>query len=96
TYGAGWVVLAVRLVDTAMVIALGRALGLSLFFEAALALLFAVCCVGFIDYRFNTNPKTAKRMAVYAGLYIVAFDVILAIELVRRYGLTIAGMEVAP
>lgn len=95
-YGAAWVVLGIRLVDTALVITIGRVLGLSLLFEAALAVLFLVCLVGFFDYRFNTNPRTAKRMALYAGLYIVAFDLMLAMELVRQHGLTFAGLEIAP
>ena len=94
-YGAAWVVIAIRLIDTGLVIWLGRHLGLGLAFEIALILLFLVCLVGFVDYRFHTHSRTAKRLETYAGLYIVAFDVILAVALVRLHGLSFAGLEIA-
>jgi UbiA prenyltransferase family protein len=87
TYGAAYAVLALRAVDTGLVALVGWHLGLPPSFYAALVLLFAVCLVGFFQYRFRTSRKTAKRMELYAGLYIVAFDLILAVEIARRYGL---------
>jgi hypothetical protein len=33
------------------------------------------------------NRKTAKRMETYAGLYIIAFDLILAVEIARKWGI---------
>ncbi len=87
TYGAAYVVLLIRVIDTALVALVGWHLGLSPWFYAALVLLFLVCLVGFFQYRFHTNRKTAKRMETYAGMYVIAFDVILAIEIVRRYGI---------
>jgi 4-hydroxybenzoate polyprenyltransferase len=84
TYGAAYVVLAIRVIDTLLVSCVGLHLGLSLWFYAVLALLFAVCSVGFLQYRFRTSPKTARRMETYAGIYIIAFDLVLAIELARR------------
>lgn len=87
TYGAAYVVLIVRVIDTGLVALVGYHLKLSLWFYAALVLLFAVCMVGFVHYRFWTTPKTARRMELYAGIYIIAFDLTLAIELVRRHGL---------
>jgi 4-hydroxybenzoate polyprenyltransferase len=87
TYGAAWVVLVIRVIDTALVALVGWHLGLSPWFYGALTLLFLVCLVGFFQYRFHTNRKTAKRMETYAGVYVVAFDVILAAEIARRYGI---------
>jgi hypothetical protein len=49
--------------------------------------LFLVCLIGFFDFRFRTSRKTARRMEIYAGLYVVAFDLILAVEIARIYGL---------
>jgi 4-hydroxybenzoate polyprenyltransferase len=86
TYGAAYAVLLIRLVDTAMVALVGSVLGAASWFFAALIALFAVCLVGFFDYRFRTNSRTAKRMEVYAGMYIVAFDLILAVEILRIQG----------
>jgi hypothetical protein len=51
--------------------------------------LFLVCLVGFFQYRFDTNRKTAKRMELYAGMYVIAFDVILAVAIVVRYGVRV-------
>jgi 4-hydroxybenzoate polyprenyltransferase len=87
TYGAAYVVLLIRVIDTALVALVGWHLGLSPWFYAALVLLFLVCLVGFFQYRFHTNRKTAKRMETYAGMYVIAFDLILAVEIVRRYGI---------
>ncbi len=86
-YGAAYVVLGVRVVDTALVALVGLHLGLSPWFYAALVALFLVCLVGFCQFRFATSPKTARRMETYAGMYIVAFDLILALAIVRRHGL---------
>ena len=41
-----------------------------------------LCASGrFFQYRFDTNRKTAKRMETYAGMYIIAFDVILTVAI---------------
>jgi 4-hydroxybenzoate polyprenyltransferase len=89
TYGAAYLVLLIRVIDTGLVALVGWHLGLSLWFYAALVALFLVCLVGFFQYRFHTNRKTAKRMEVYAGMYIIAFDLILAIEIARKFGVTL-------
>jgi 4-hydroxybenzoate polyprenyltransferase len=89
TYGAAYLVLLLRAVDTGLVALVGWHLGLSPWFYAALIALFLVCLVGFFQYRFHTNRKTAKRMETYAGMYIIAFDLILAVEIARRFGVTL-------
>jgi len=86
-YGAAYVVLGIRVVDTALVAAVGLHLGLSIWFFVGIGALFVVCLVGFLQYRFRTSARTAKRMETYAGIYIVAFDLILAIEIVRKFGI---------
>jgi 4-hydroxybenzoate polyprenyltransferase len=88
-YGAAWVVLAIRVVDTGLVALVGHHLGLSGWFHGALVALFLVCLVGFFQYRFHTTPKTARRMETYAGMYIIAFDLILAVEIARIQGLEV-------
>lgn len=91
TYGAAYVVLLVRVIDTALVALVGYHLNLSLWFYAALVVLFAVCMIGFIHYRIWTTPQTARRMGLYAAIYIIAFDLTLAVEIARRYGLELHG-----
>jgi 4-hydroxybenzoate polyprenyltransferase len=87
TYGAAYVVLLIRGIDTALVALVGWHLGLPSGFYAALVALFLVCLAGFFQYRFRTSRKTAKRMEVYAGMYIIAFDVILATAIARKWGI---------
>jgi 4-hydroxybenzoate polyprenyltransferase len=89
TYGAAYLVLLIRVIDTALVALVGWHLGLSPWFYAALVALFLVCLVGFFQYRFDTNRKTAKRMETYAGMYIIAFDVILTVAILARYGMRV-------
>jgi 4-hydroxybenzoate polyprenyltransferase len=86
TYGAAYIVLAIRVVDTALVMLVGRHLGLPRWFDAALVALFLVMLIGFFQFRFQTSPKTAKRMETYAGMYIIAFDLILATAIGGMYG----------
>jgi 4-hydroxybenzoate polyprenyltransferase len=90
TYGAAYVVLAIRVIDTALVAAAGWHLGFHWWFYVALVGLYAACLVGFFRYRFHTNAKTAKMMEVYAGVYIIAFDLLVAIELARQYGVHVS------
>jgi 4-hydroxybenzoate polyprenyltransferase len=91
TYGAAWVVLGIRVVDTVLVILVGRHLGLGWGFTAALVALFAVCLVAFFQFRYHTSRKTAKRMETYAGIYIIAFDLILAAAISYRFGLALGA-----
>jgi 4-hydroxybenzoate polyprenyltransferase len=91
TYGAAYAVLLVRVIDTGMVALVGLHLGLPPWFYLILVALFCVCLLGFFQYRFTTTPRTARRMEIYAGMYIVAFDITLAIALVVRHGLHIGS-----
>ena len=90
TYGAAYAVLIVRVIDTGIVALVGWHIGASAWFYWALVGLFFLCLIGFYQYRFNTSAKTAKRMETYAGLYIIAFDLILAFELIRSHGVQIS------
>jgi len=92
TYGAAYLVLLIRVIDTGLVALVGYHLRVSPWFYIALVTLFAVCMIGFFQYRFRTTPKTARRMETYAGMYIVAFDLTLAIELGWTYGIHFTGL----
>ncbi len=90
TYGAAYLVLLIRVIDTGLVMLIGRHLQLSGWFYGVLIALFLVCTIGFFQYRFQTNRATAKRMEIYAGIYILAFDLALACELGRTHGISIS------
>jgi len=86
TYGAAYLVLAIRVVDTGLVTLVAHHLGLSVWFYGWLLLMFLICLVGFFHYRFRTTTATARQLATYAGFYIVAFDLALTVELICTYG----------
>ena len=90
-YGAAYVVLLIRVIDTGLVALVGYHLQFSSWFFVALGGLFAICMVGFAQYRFRTSSKTAKRMEAYAGMYIIVFDMTLVIELARIHGVNWSG-----
>lgn len=92
TYGAAYAVLLIRLIDTALVCLVASHLGMSSWFYILVLGLFLVCMIGFVQYRFQTSPATARRMMTYASFYIVAFDLALAVELGRTYGVTLGGI----
>lgn len=85
TYGAAYLVILIRVVDTLLVSLVGWHLGLSPLFYGALGALFLLCLVGLLQFRFRTSRVTARRMESYAGIYIIAFDLILAVEIARAY-----------
>ena len=87
TFGAAYVVLLIRAIDTGLVAAVGHHLGFSNWFYVALVVLYAVCLFGFFQYRFRPTARHAKMMEVYAGMYMIVFDLLVAVELGRRYGL---------
>jgi 4-hydroxybenzoate polyprenyltransferase len=91
TYGAAYVVLLIRVIDTGLVALVGYHLQFSTWFFVALVGLFGICMIGFLHYRFWTSPKTAKRMESYAGMYIIVFDMTLVIELGRIHGVNLSG-----
>lgn len=91
TYGAAYLVLVIRIIDTVLVALVASHLGLSVWFYLLLVVLFLVCLVGVLQYRFQTSTATAKRLGIYAGIYIVAFDLALAIELGRKFGIGWSG-----
>ncbi|UDQ98809.1 UbiA family prenyltransferase [Lentisphaerota bacterium WC36G] len=87
TYGAAYMVILIRVIDTLMVAFVGWYLNLSYRFYLVLITLFLVCCIGLYQFRFNTCRKTARRMETYAGMYIIVFDLTLAIEILLRYSI---------
>ena len=87
TFGAANLVLIIRAIDTALVAAVGWHLGVSNWFYIALIVLYAVCLFGYFQYRFRPTPRHAKMMEVYAGMYMIVFDLLVAVELARKYGL---------
>jgi 4-hydroxybenzoate polyprenyltransferase len=65
----------------------GRTLNFGGWYHWAVGGLLLGVALGVGHFRWSTTTATAARLAVYAGLFIFAFDWLLAVELIRLYGL---------
>lgn len=79
-------VLVIRLIDTAMVASVGIVLELSIWFYVAILAMLLATLYSYIRFVLNMSATAAKQLEIVAGLYIIAFDLALAIELFRKYG----------
>lgn len=86
---AATLVVVIRLIDTAMVATIGWRLGLSPYFFAAITGLLIATLISYARFCRRPSTKTAKTLERVAGLYIIAFDAALAIELIRKFGVTL-------
>jgi 4-hydroxybenzoate polyprenyltransferase len=59
-------------------------------YHAAVAGLLLAVVAGVLDFRLHTSTAAAARLPLYAGVFIFAFDLLLAAELIRLHGLVLA------
>ncbi len=90
-YTAGYVAMALRVLNTILAWMVGVYLDLGTFYYAGLIVLFLICVAGFLRFRLHTTRKTSKGLEAYGGGYIILFYFILAVELYRIYGITLGG-----
>jgi 4-hydroxybenzoate polyprenyltransferase len=83
---AATIVLAIRLIDTVMVMAVGKHLDLSGWFFAVIITMFLATLISYTLFVSQLTTVTAKRLERVAGMYIIGFDLALAIELIRNFG----------
>ena len=83
---AATIVLVIRLIDTAMVMAVGAHLGLSGWFFAVIIVMLLATLFSYSMFVSQLTTETAKRLEKVAGMYIIGFDLALAIELIRKFG----------
>ncbi len=90
-FTAGYVALALRILNTGLAWVVGLYLGLGLFYYAGLIVLFLVCLGGLLHFRLKPSRRTARALEAYGGGYIILFYFVLAVELFRQYGMTFGG-----
>jgi 4-hydroxybenzoate polyprenyltransferase len=90
-FTAGYVVLALRVLNTVLAWIVGIYLDLGTFYYAGLIVLFLATMAGLLRFRLNPTPKTAKNLEAYGGGYIIMFYFVLAAELFRIHGVTLGG-----
>jgi len=59
-------------------------------YHGTVAALLLVVTFGVLRFRLKTTTTTAANLQIYAGMFIFAFDILLAVELIRLHGLVVA------
>jgi succinate dehydrogenase/fumarate reductase cytochrome b subunit len=93
TYGAVHAVWLVRIIATALVAVLGYHLQVSIWFYVVLAMLFIAALIASLPFYWQASQSAARRMESYAGIYIVVFNITLAVELACTYGVRFTGLK---
>jgi len=57
-------------------------------YHALVAALLLIVALGVFHFRLRTTTTTAANLQIYAGMFIFAFDILLAAELIRLNGLS--------
>jgi len=57
-------------------------------YHGTVAALLLIVTLGVLRFRLKTTTATATNLQIYAGLFIFAFDILLAVELIRLHGVT--------
>lgn len=68
----------------------GFLLHFGVWYHVTVAILLLIVAAGMLHFRLRTNTATAANLPLYAGMFIFAFDVLLAVELIRLHGLVFA------
>jgi len=58
-------------------------------YHGTVAALLLVVAFGVLRFRLKTTTATAANLQIYAGMFIFAFDILLAAELIRLHGLVL-------
>ncbi len=65
----------------------GALLHFGAWYHVTVAALLLAVAAGILHFRLRTNTATAANLPAYAGIFIFAFDLLLAAELIRLHGL---------
>jgi 4-hydroxybenzoate polyprenyltransferase len=71
----------------AISVVVGLLMDFKWWYHGTVAVLLLIVALGVLHFRLKTTTTTAANLQVYAGVFIFAFDVLLAVELIRSYGL---------
>jgi acyl-CoA synthetase (AMP-forming)/AMP-acid ligase II/4-hydroxybenzoate polyprenyltransferase len=86
-YRPAWLALAAIATASLVSWRVGTQLGLGSWYHGLVMGLLALVTWAVLDYRWRPSPARAARLKDVAGLYIIAFDVLLALALAQAYGL---------
>ncbi len=86
-YPSAYAALAAVLCAGAISALVGWMMSFEWWYHAAVGVLFLVFAFGVLQFRLRTTSSTAASLQIYAGVFIFAFDILLAVELIRAHRL---------
>lgn len=66
----------------------GVLMGFEWWYHGTIVILLLLVGFGILHFRLRTTSATAANLQLYAGIFIFAFDILLAVELIHLNGLT--------
>jgi len=85
-YRSAYVSLLALLFSGIISLFVGVLLNFAWWYHGTVAALLIVVALSVVRFRLKTTTATATSLQIYAGLFIFAFDVLLAVELIRLHG----------
>lgn len=86
-YPPAWGALLALLFSGIVSAAVGVLMDFAWWYHAVVAALLLMVTFGALHFRIRTTAATAANLQIYAGMFIFAFDILLAVELIRLHGL---------
>lgn len=90
-FNACYVVVGLRVLNTALAWMIGHYLDLGVLYYAGLIALFIITLAGILHFRLRPSRKTAISLEAYGGGYIIFFYFVLVAELCRKHGFAFIG-----
>lgn len=88
-YPPAWGTLLALLFSGSISTLVGVLMDFAWWYHVAVVTLLVIVAFGVLHFRIRTTTATAASLQIYAGLFIFAFDILLAIELIRLHGLVL-------
>ncbi|HLO14352.1 MAG TPA: UbiA family prenyltransferase [Anaerolineales bacterium] len=88
-YPPAWGTLLALLFSGMISALVGVLMGFAWWYHAVVVALLVIVAFGVLRFRIRTTTATAASLQVYAGMFIFAFDILLAVELIHLHGLVL-------
>lgn len=86
-YRSAFISLSALLFSGMVSMIVGAQMDFGWWYHTMVAALLGVVVLGVLYFYLKTTSKTAASLQLYAGMFIFAFDILLAVELIRSHGL---------
>ena len=87
-YPSAYASLLALLFSAILSVLVGVLMSFEWWYHGTIVLLLLLVAFGILHFRMRTTSATAAHLQLYAGIFIFAFDILLAVELIHLNGLT--------